>query len=162
MFKKEIKKGECPKKHKRIHTKKGKIEKKDREKDEHAKTYKFVKMSNKKVKKLLKMQKCQIRVSKSHRQRQQEEKKKTTDEQMYEQKGHKEATHACKKSEKLKSFLIQKGNCCSKKKTSSRRREIKKIKGQTEKEMKKRGECETWWTKTRSDEKRTEEKLVRK
>ena len=30
--------------------KKGKIEKKDREKDEHAKTYKFGKMSNKKVK----------------------------------------------------------------------------------------------------------------
>ena len=53
MLKKEIKKGECPKKkHKRIHTKKGKIEekKKTERKDEHAKTYKCVKMSNKKVK----------------------------------------------------------------------------------------------------------------
>ena len=49
------------------------MKKKDREKDEHAKTNKFVKMSNKKVKKLFKMQKCQIRVS--LRQRQQEEKK---------------------------------------------------------------------------------------
>ena len=41
------------KKHKRRHTKKRKIEKnkkKDREKDQHAKTYKFVNMSNKKVK----------------------------------------------------------------------------------------------------------------
>ena len=37
------------KKHKRRHTKKGTL-KKNREKDEHAKTYKFVKMSNKKVK----------------------------------------------------------------------------------------------------------------
>ena len=61
--------------------------------------------------------------------------KKTTDEQIDEQKkgGHQEATHACKKSEKLKSFLIQKGNCCSQK-MSSRRKKIKNIKGQTKKE----------------------------
>ena len=38
------------KKHKRIHTKKEKLKKKKTErKDEHAKTYKFVKMSHKKV-----------------------------------------------------------------------------------------------------------------
>ena len=30
--------------------------------------------------------------------------------------------------------------------------EIKKIKDQTKKEMKKWGEMETWWTKTRSDQ----------
>ena len=40
--------------------------------------------------------------------------KETTDEQMYEQKDIKrERMHV--KSDKLKSFLIQKGNCCSKK-----------------------------------------------
>ena len=51
MFKKENKKGECPKTQENTH-KKGKIEKKKKteRKDEHAKTYKFVKMSNKKVK----------------------------------------------------------------------------------------------------------------
>ena len=48
-IKKEIKKGECPK-NTREDTQKWKNWKKDREKDEHAKTYKFVKMSNKKVK----------------------------------------------------------------------------------------------------------------
>ena len=31
-------------------------------------------------------------------------------------KGHKEGTHACKKKIKFKSFFIQKGYCCSKKK----------------------------------------------
>ena len=84
MFKKENKKGECPK-NRRIRTKNA--QKKTERKDEHAKTYKFVKMSQKKRKKLLEMQKCQIRVSKrSHRQREQEDKKETTDEQIDEQK----------------------------------------------------------------------------
>ena len=95
MFKKEIKKENVQKTQENTH-KKGKIEKKDREKDEHAKTYKCVKMSNKKVKKLLKMQKCQIRVSK--RQRQQEEKKRQQMNKSMNKKkgGHKEATPACK------------------------------------------------------------------
>ena len=83
MFKKEIKRGGCPKTQENTH-KKGKIKKERR--TNMQKTYKFVKMSNNKVKKLLIMQKCQIRVSKrSHRQRQQEEKKETTDEQIDEQ-----------------------------------------------------------------------------
>ena len=65
--------------------KKGKIEKiKKREKGRTCKNIQICEDVSQKGKKLLKMQKCQIRVS--HRQRQQEEKKETTDEQIDEQK----------------------------------------------------------------------------
>ena len=64
-----------------------KKEKKDREKRRTCKNKQICEDVQQKGKKLLKMQKCQIRVSKrSHRQREQEEKKETTDEQMDEQK----------------------------------------------------------------------------
>ena len=61
------------------------------------------------------------------------------------------------------------GTCCSKKvKESEGKAKWVQEEGDQEnkrpnkKANEKRGECETWWTKTRSDEKRTEEKLVRK
>ena len=87
MFKKENKKGECPKKNRIIHTKK---EKKDREKGRTCKNIQICEDVQQKGKKLLEMQKCQIRVSKrSHRQREEEEKKETTYEQIDEQKDKK-------------------------------------------------------------------------
>ena len=82
MFKKENKKGECPKTQENTH-KKGKFGKKNREKGRTCKNIQICEDVSQKGKKLLKMQKCQIRVS--HRQRQQEEKKETTDEQIDEQ-----------------------------------------------------------------------------
>ena len=86
MFKKENKKGECPKTQENTH-KKGKIEKKNREKGRTCKNIQICEDVSQKGKKLLKMQKCQKRVSKRiHTQRQQEEKKETTYEQIDEQK----------------------------------------------------------------------------
>ena len=72
------------------YTQKRKIwrKKKTERKDEHAKTFKFVKMFNKKGKQIF-FEKCRSfkYVSKrTHRQRKEEEKKETTDEQMDEQK----------------------------------------------------------------------------
>ena len=58
-----------------IHTKKEKLKKKDREKDEHAKTYKFVKMSNKKVKSFWKCRSVKYALQKEVIDREQEEKK---------------------------------------------------------------------------------------
>ena len=71
------------KKNRRIHKK----VKKDREKGRTCKNIQICEDVQQKGKKLVEMQKCQIRVSKRSRsQRAQEEKKETTDEQMDEQK----------------------------------------------------------------------------
>ena len=75
--------------------------------------------------------------------------------------------------QKVKSWRVfdakRNGTCCSKKvKESEGKAKWVQEEGDQEnkrpnkKANEKRGECETWWTKTRSDEKRTEEKLVRK
>ena len=63
----------------------------------------------------------------------------------------------------------RKGTCCSKKskkvkvkQNEFKKKEIKKIKRSNKKGNEKRGECETWWTKTRSDGKRMKEELKKK
>ena len=75
------------------------------------------------------------------------------------------------KSETLKSFWCKKkGDLLFKKKIKESEGKEKWVQEEGDQENKKikrkgnekGGECETWWTKTRSDEKRTEEKLVTK
>ena len=113
--------------------KKGEVGKKDREKDEHAKTYKFVKMSNKKVKSFWKCRSVKYALQKEVIDREQEEKKdnRWTNRWTKRGGGHKEATHACKKwnveeflMQKERGLVVQKKNQRKwrKRKMSSRRR----------------------------------------
>ena len=84
--------------------------------------------------------------------------KETTDEQMYEQKDIKRERMRVKK-DKLKSFFKSEIAVQNNRVQEEGDQENKKIK---RKGNEKGGECQTWWTKTRSDEKRREEKLVTK
>ena len=63
------------------------------------------------------------------------------------------------KKDKLKSFFKSEIAVQNNRVQEEGDQENKKIK---RKGNEKGGECQTWWTKTRSDEKRTEEKLVTK
>ena len=87
-------------------------------------------------------------------------KKETTDEQIDEQKEDIKRWRMHVKSEKLKSFFDTKGNCCHKEWVQEEGDQENKRSNKRGNE--KRGECETWWTKTRSDEKRDGRKTCKK
>ena len=166
MFKKENKKGECPKTPENKH-KKGKcLKKKNREK---GRTYKYVKMSNKKVKSFWKCRCVQKEVI--DRENKKRKKRQKMNKSINKRRTLRDVTHACKKWKVEESFDTKgKGNCCSKKKTEESEGKDQWVQEEGDQEKKrsnktgneKRGECETWWTKTRSAEKRIEEKFVKK
>ena len=156
MFKKDNKKRECPKTQENTH-KKWKIDKKRQR--ERTNMQKHTNLSNKKDKNFWKCRSVKY-VFLTDRDNKKRKKRDNRWTNRWTKGGHKEVTHACKKWNVEEFFLYKREIVVHKEwvqEEGDQENKRSNIRGNE-----KRGEYETWWTKTRSDEKRDGRKTCKK